>query len=73
MCIACINNPLDIIEDTRLARRLQGALRDAEERKQEAKLIKDAIKASRGRWTCGAGDEILEALKERQYELAREL
>jgi hypothetical protein len=75
MCYACIFNPYDVID---LAQQTaQQRFKARRERLQhEAELIKEARKVideETGGALCGTGNDVVESLKERQYQIAREL
>ena len=82
MCIVCVNNPIDMLDDPRIERYLlsRGLTGQLLKRWREdlirwkSRVIKQTFDAIDDNDSiCDVGDSITEDLKERQYALSREL
>jgi hypothetical protein len=75
MCIACVQNPIDLIDDAILVNRFLKKKSEEEMKKFEALKIKETLETVEefGGPTCAIGKEVLQTLKARQYELSKHL
>jgi hypothetical protein len=70
MCVTCLWNPFDVIEPIKTFN-----WDDKKKKQAEALILKAAVKRinAEKRLQCDVGREIFEAIKKRQYELAKDL
>lgn len=76
MCYACVYDPFGYIDRFTRAGKLMSK-GEAELKKFEAKELKDTMtlieRSQKGSPTCDKGNDVVDAIKKRQYELAQEM